>query len=70
MKKHELFKEARNIVIRDNNTSVSYLQRTLRVGYNTAVIIMEQLEKYNVVSKTNKDGVRKVISKDCNVGAN
>lgn len=69
MKKHELFEEAKKIVIKENNTSVSYLQRTLRVGYNTAGLIMEQLEKYNVVSKINKDGVRTVISKDSNVGA-
>ena len=59
--KDKLYIQAKDIVIRDNNCSISYIQRKLEIGYNRASIIMGLLEKNAVVSTPNKKGIRKII---------
>ncbi|HQC54104.1 MAG TPA: DNA translocase FtsK, partial [Lentisphaeria bacterium] len=44
-----LLRAAMEIVIRDQKASISYIQRRLRIGYNKAATLMEQLEKRGVV---------------------
>ena len=45
----ELISDAARIVMENNKASIGYIQRMLRIGYNRAGIIMNQLEKLGVV---------------------
>ena len=57
----ELFDEAKNIVLSDQKTSISYIQRRLQIGYNRAARIVEQLENMGVLSAPNAKGQREII---------
>ena len=52
----ELLNEAINIVVEFQQASTSFLQRKLRVGFNRASRIMDQLEERHIISE--KDGSR------------
>lgn len=54
--KDELLIEAINMVSEFNQISTSFLQRKLKIGFNRASRIMEQLEEEGMISK--KDGSR------------
>ncbi len=56
-----LFEEAKNIVLSDKKTSISYLQRKLQIGYNRSANIIEQLEAKGVLSAPNAKGNREII---------
>lgn len=58
-----IYKKAKKIVLSDNNCSISYLQRKLEIGYNRAGMIIEALQRDNVISSQDKNGIRKVIGK-------
>jgi S-DNA-T family DNA segregation ATPase FtsK/SpoIIIE len=57
----ELFGQARSIVRDTGRASTSYLQRRLKIGYNRAARIMEELEESGVVSPPDNAGNRKVL---------
>ncbi|RXJ93437.1 cell division protein FtsK [Malaciobacter molluscorum] len=57
----ELYEDAKQVVITDNKTSISYIQRKLRIGYNRAATIVEQLEKTGVLSEANAKGNREIL---------
>jgi S-DNA-T family DNA segregation ATPase FtsK/SpoIIIE len=58
----EFYEEARDLIIQSKVASISYIQRKLRIGYNRAARIMEELEANGVVSSPDGDGKnRKVI---------
>ncbi len=57
-----LFEEAKQIVLTDKKTSISYLQRRLQIGYNRAARIVEQLESMGVVSAPNAKGNREILA--------
>ena len=46
----DLFEEAKNIVISSRQVSTSYLQRRLRIGYNRAARLMDELEEAGIIS--------------------
>jgi len=52
----ELLDQAINIVVEFNQASTSFLQRKLRIGFNRASRIMDQLEERKIISE--KDGSR------------
>ncbi len=56
-----LYEEAKEIVISEQKTSISYLQRRLQIGYNKAARIVEQLEAMGVLSEPNGKGVREIL---------
>ena len=60
--KDKIYKQAKVLMLRDNNTSISYIQRKLGIGYNSARDVVELLERDGVISSPNKDGKRKIIS--------
>ena len=60
----KIYNEALKLVQKENKCSISYIQRTLRIGYNTASDIVKQLEIDNIVSPCDKDGIRTVIKID------
>ena len=56
-----LFDEAKQIVLTDKKTSISYLQRKLQIGYNKAARLIEQLEQQGVLSEPNNKGIREIL---------
>jgi S-DNA-T family DNA segregation ATPase FtsK/SpoIIIE len=59
----ELYEEAKNIVLTEQKTSISYLQRRLQIGYNRSATIIEQLEQNGILSPPNAKGNRELILK-------
>jgi S-DNA-T family DNA segregation ATPase FtsK/SpoIIIE len=57
----ELFEDAKQVVLTDKKTSISYIQRKLRIGYNRAATIVEQLETTGVLSEANAKGNREIL---------
>ncbi len=57
----ELYEEAKMIVLNEKKTSISYIQRKLRIGYNRAATIVEQLEHTGVLSEANTKGNREIL---------
>lgn len=47
----ELFEDAKQLIINTKYASTSYLQRKLRIGYNRAARIMDELEAKGVISE-------------------
>ncbi|EAK1046870.1 cell division protein FtsK, partial [Campylobacter upsaliensis] len=47
----ELFEEAKRVILEDKKTSISYLQRRLKIGYNRAANIIEQLSQMGILSE-------------------
>jgi S-DNA-T family DNA segregation ATPase FtsK/SpoIIIE len=57
----ELFEEAKRIVLTEQKTSISYIQRRLQIGYNRAARIIEQLENMGVLTPPNSKGQRDIV---------
>ncbi|MBY0540560.1 MAG: DNA translocase FtsK, partial [Campylobacterales bacterium] len=57
----ELYEDAKEIVLTEKKTSISYIQRRLRIGYNRAATIVEQLEQSGVLSEVNAKGNREIL---------
>lgn len=61
----ELFEEAVRIVVESGQASASFLQRRLRIGYNRAARIMEELEDKRIISERDGSKPRQILkSKD------
>lgn len=58
------YDEAVEAVVSKQRVSTSYLQRTLRIGYNRAARLMELMEERGVVSAMGYDGTRQVLKSD------
>jgi len=56
-----LYEEAKAVVISDRKSSISYLQRRLKIGYNRSATIIEQLEQTGVLSEANAKGNREIL---------
>lgn len=52
---------ARALVLKERRASISMVQRVLRIGYNAAARLMEELEKEGTVSPMNTAGLRRVL---------
>lgn len=59
--KDELFDEAVKVITSQGQASTSLLQRKLKIGYNRAARIIEQLEDEGIISKRDGNKPRKVI---------
>ena len=57
-----LYDEAVAIVTEARKASISYLQRRLKVGYNRAARMIEEMENSGVVSAVQSNGTREVIA--------
>jgi S-DNA-T family DNA segregation ATPase FtsK/SpoIIIE len=57
----ELYEDAKEVVLTEKKTSISYIQRRLRIGYNRAATIVEQLEQTGVLSEVNTKGNREIL---------
>ena len=57
----EMYEQALDIVSRSKTTSISKIQRELRIGYNRAARIIDSMESEGVVSSPQSGGVRNVL---------
>lgn len=65
-KKHteEYYEEARRCVIEMQKASTTLIQRRFRIGYSSAKMIIDRLEKNGVISPYNGKDPRKVLIKE------
>ena len=57
----DMYPQARALVIKEQRASTSLVQRHLRIGYNRAARLMNELEERHVVSVQNEHGNRTVL---------
>jgi len=57
----ELYEQAKEVILTDQKTSISYLQRKLQIGYNRSANIIEQLQEMGVLTAPNNKGVREIV---------
>ena len=57
----DLYDKAVAIVSSEGKASTSFIQRHLKIGYNRAATIIEQMEKEGVISSANHVGKREVL---------
>ncbi|WP_137388691.1 DNA translocase FtsK [Rhodoligotrophos defluvii] len=58
----DLYEQAVAVVLRDRKASTSYIQRRLKIGYNRAASIMEQMENEGIVGPANHAGKREILT--------
>ena len=64
-----LYEQAVQLVVREQKASTSFVQRHLKIGYNRAATIIEDMERNGVISAANHVGKRDVlISNDTDRG--
>lgn len=61
--KDPLFDEAVKIVVESNRASISYVQRRLRVGYQRAARMIEEMEELGYISEDLGNGNRDILIK-------
>jgi S-DNA-T family DNA segregation ATPase FtsK/SpoIIIE len=49
------------IVLQDRKASISYVQRKLKIGYNRAARLLEDMEKAGMVSALTSSGQRDIL---------
>ena len=59
-----LYDKAVAIVLRDRKVSTSYIQRQLRIGYNRAADLIDQMEAQGVISAPSHAGKREILVPD------
>ncbi len=58
---NSLFDQAVDIIRTEGKVSISFIQRKLRIGYNKAATLVEEMEEQGIVSKPNGMGKREVL---------
>ena len=56
-----LFDQAVAIVARDGKVSTSYIQRQLRIGYNRAADLIDQMEREGIITAPGASGRREIL---------
>jgi Ftsk gamma domain len=59
--KDPLYDEAVSIVLKNRQASISSVQRQLRIGYNRAARLIEDMERAGLVSAMQSNGTREVL---------
>jgi S-DNA-T family DNA segregation ATPase FtsK/SpoIIIE len=59
--KDPLYDQAVAIVLQDRKASISYVQRKLKIGYNRAARLLEDMEKAGLVSALTASGQRDIL---------
>lgn len=58
----ELYDQAIGIVVESRKASISYVQRRLKIGYNRAARLVEQMEQDGIVGQLQANGSREVLA--------
>ncbi len=58
---NDIYTQAVNIVKIERKCSISYIQRCLRIGYNRAANLVDEMEKNGVLSAPNHSGKREIL---------
>ena len=61
-----LYDEAVAIVVRTRKATISSVQRQLRIGYNRAARMIDQMEADGIISAPETNGNRTVLAPDSN----
>jgi DNA segregation ATPase FtsK/SpoIIIE, S-DNA-T family len=61
--KDPLYDEAVSIVLKSRRASISSVQRQLRIGYNRAARLIEDMERAGLVSAMQSNGNREILVK-------
>ena len=61
---NSLYEQAVQLVVREKKASTSFVQRHLKIGYNRAATIIEEMERNGVISAANHVGKREVLISD------
>ena len=59
-----LYEQAVALVVREQKASTSFVQRHLKIGYNRAATIIEEMESNGIISAANHVGKRDVLLTD------
>jgi S-DNA-T family DNA segregation ATPase FtsK/SpoIIIE len=59
--KDALYDQAVEIVLKDRKASISYVQRKLKIGYNRAARLLEDMENAGMVSALTSSGQRDIL---------
>jgi S-DNA-T family DNA segregation ATPase FtsK/SpoIIIE len=59
--KDALYDQAVEIVLKDRKASISYVQRKLKIGYNRAARLLEEMENAGLVSALTSSGQRDIL---------
>jgi len=59
--KDPMYDQAVEIVLKDRKASISYVQRKLKIGYNRAANLLEQMEQAGLVSAMSGSGQRDIL---------
>jgi DNA segregation ATPase FtsK/SpoIIIE, S-DNA-T family len=59
--KDPLYDQAVAIVLQDRKASISYVQRKLKIGYNRAARLLEDMENAGLVSALTSSGQRDIL---------
>ncbi|MDH5856775.1 DNA translocase FtsK 4TM domain-containing protein [Lampropedia aestuarii] len=59
--KDPMYDQAVEIVLKDRKTSISYVQRKLRIGYNRSARLLEDMENAGLVSALTSNGQRDIL---------
>ena len=59
-----LYEQAVALVVREQKASTSFVQRHLKIGYNRAATIIEEMESNGIISAANHVGKRDVLMPD------
>jgi len=57
-----LYDQAVAVVTESRKASISYVQRRLKIGYNRAARMVEEMEAAGVVSQVTSNGTREVLA--------
>jgi len=57
----DLYAQAKEVIMTDKKTSISYLQRKLGIGYNRSANLIDQLTHMGVLSEPNAKGQREIL---------
>jgi S-DNA-T family DNA segregation ATPase FtsK/SpoIIIE len=59
----ELFKEAKDVIVKTGNASTTFLQRKLKIGYARAASLMDEMESRGIVGPQEGSKPRKILVK-------
>jgi S-DNA-T family DNA segregation ATPase FtsK/SpoIIIE len=57
-----LYDQAVEVVVKSRRASISFVQRQLRIGYNRAARLLEQMEQSGLVSAMQSNGNREILT--------